>query len=458
MASKSTFRYGPMLFPVILAIALTACTPAPPQPPPTQQAPPLTPLPTAIPVPPSSTPCIPEFAQPEIVFQLTPPADFVDWALADYNSDGLVDILVARGKWQSSEDFEVDVFVNDGAGSFSRATYPVFVGGIPQTQNPREIVTADFNGDGRVDVFIAGHGDDRSPFPGYQNSLILSNPAGKLVDATANLPQQSDFTHSAATADIDQDGDIDIYVGNIYGARPIPPQILLNDGTAHFAVARGLLPSAQADLNRNKYTTSLFVDVNNHTFPDLVLGADDFTKVSAVLLNDGKGHFALLPDAMPAKPFAPTDIALDIASTDLNGDSFQDLLISWTKGDPSYKGRYIQVLINDRDGMFSDKTLSRMPPQPYVDTIWRFKFIELADVDEDEDLDILTHVFMDQAVYLNNGEGTFALSTSALPIPPISWYALADVDGDGHKDLVSSVPGTIEGSEAFSVGRWLACP
>jgi len=36
-----------------------------------------------------------------------------------------------------------------------------------------------------VVVFVADHGDDRAPFPGFQNQLVLSTPEGKLVNATA---------------------------------------------------------------------------------------------------------------------------------------------------------------------------------------------------------------------------------------------------------------------------------
>ena len=53
---------------------------------------------------------------------------------------------------------------------------------------------------------------DTDPFPGYQNTLILSAPGGKLVDATGNLPQVYDYTHSAAAADVDGDGATDLYV------------------------------------------------------------------------------------------------------------------------------------------------------------------------------------------------------------------------------------------------------
>jgi hypothetical protein len=449
---------GLLIIALIIAAGTVSCSA------PAQQSTPLQPaqpsiVATTTPDPsPTPTACIPRYASPEVVLEYEAPASFVDWALADFNTDGLPDILVARGEWQSPKDFPVDIFKNDGNGGFSNATQEIIPETIPRTQHPREIVLADFNGDGRLDVYIADHGNDQAPYPGYQNSLILSAPGGGLVDATGNLPQQSDFTHSAATADIDNDGDIDIYAGNIYGGNRIPPQILVNDGQARFSVARGLLPAAQADMNRNKYTTSLFADINNDGSPDLILGADDYTQSSAVLLNDGTGRFSILPNAMPQKPNAATDIALDIAATDLNADGHLDLLIAWTKGDPSYQGRYIQVLMNDGDATFTDETQARLPSQGFEDTNWWFKFIEITDADEDGDSDILTHAAMDQIIYANDGTGHFVISNSLIPIPPISTYALSDLDGDGHKDFVAFVPGPSERAETLSVGRRIVCP
>jgi hypothetical protein len=98
----------------------------------------------------------------------------------------------------------------------------VFLGPLPGIDVPREIVVADFNGDGNPDLFVADHGLDDEPWPCHQNTLILSAPGGKLVNATSFLPQQLDMTHSADAADIDGDGDQDLYIGNMQCGRPPP--------------------------------------------------------------------------------------------------------------------------------------------------------------------------------------------------------------------------------------------
>jgi hypothetical protein len=57
----------------------------------------------------------------------------------------------------------------------------------------RQVIFSDFNADGRPDMFIACAGWDAPPFPGEQNQLFLSRPAGGWQDATATLPQIADF-------------------------------------------------------------------------------------------------------------------------------------------------------------------------------------------------------------------------------------------------------------------------
>jgi hypothetical protein len=301
-------------------------------------------------------------------------------------------------------------------------------------------VIADFNRDGRPDVFIADTGDDHAPWPGYQNTLILSARGGKLVDATANLPQVYDYTHSAAAADVNGDGAIDLYEGNIDGANHVPPRILLNDGTGHFTVASGLLPPAQTDLSQNTYTGSTFADVNGDGKPDLVLSANTSTPRSAVLLNDGTGHFTLSPNALPAKPFGPDAIGLGPASFDINGDGRPDLLIGYTKNNPFYIGRWIQVLINNGDGTFSDQTASILPQSDNSDA-WP-KFFEPRDLQRDGQLDfgLVTSGPGDDSpqLYLRDQNGNFQPGP-AVGMNFVGW-AFIDATGDGSNDIIGVTP------------------
>ena len=381
----------------------------------------------------SAAASVPVYGAPETVGQV-PAGGFVSQlAVADFNADAREDVIVTRSVYLDQQTFPVTVLVNDGRGKLVDATESIFSGAVPVTQNAREIVVADFNADGRADVFVADHGDDRPPFPGYQNTLILSRAGGKLVDATRNLPRASDFTHSAAAADANGDGTTDIYVGNIGGGNQVGPRILLGDGKGRFRIG-GSLPAATVSL-ANRYTASFFTDFNSDTKPDLVLGAEDHTRRSELLLNDGRAHFTPLRGAFPAKPFGPDAIALDITAQRIDRDRHPDLLVAYTKGNPFYVGRWIQVLVNNGDGTLRDETSRRLPQSDNNDA-WPM-FIEQRDLNRDHRMDFglrLGGGAGPAPFFLADARGVFRRGpTLRAGIQPWSYI---DLDGDGGNDVV----------------------
>ena len=199
------------------------------------------------------------------------------------------------------------MLAGDGRGGFRDVTTQVFDGPVPELMLPRRTVLADFNGDGRSDILIGDTGPDTNPFPGHPNTLILSTAGGKLIDASGNLPRQPDFSHSLAVADIDRNGTVDIYVGNLpqgtAGGTVVPPQVLLNDGTGRFRISTNALPPHLTDSGPSRrYDASALIDVNGDRSPDLVLAGTTDAQ-SRVLLNDGSGRFSELPGALPPKPW-----------------------------------------------------------------------------------------------------------------------------------------------------------
>lgn len=368
--------------------------------------------------------------------------------MADLSGDGIPDILAVKFlDGNPSETHSLTLLAGDGKGGFRDMTTQIFIGAVPRTQHARKIVFADFNGDGRTDFFIADTGNDNPPFAGFPNTLVLSAPGGKLVDASANLPPEVAYTHVAAAADVNGDGAPDLYVGNICCGPP--PEILPNDGSGHFSVLPNALPAAMEDYQSSgeRYTAAAFADVNGDGAPDLVLGGENTTP-DAVLLNDGHGHFTPLPGAMPAKPFAPDAEALAAAPVDLNGDGHIDLLLAFTKGTPFYVGRWIQVLIGNGDGTFRDETATRLPqsdnafPWPYA--------LRVGDLNGDGKPDLAVATAEGApALYLNRGNGTF--TPLQVPYPPYPMLDLADTNRDGRLDLVSVTPGFQGGTDTYAV-------
>ena len=413
----------------------------------------------------SVAPAVPLFAPPQYQVSIPPsPAYVTNMVAADFTGDGLDDLLVALGHWPTTERYQVQLLVNDGAGHLVNRTSSVFQGHIPETVFPYKTVVADFNGDKIADLFIADTGEDVANPRGWYSPLILSAPGGHLVDGTPNLPQQRAYTYYADAADVNGDGAPDLYLGN---TQTVPPEILLNDGQGHFRISPGALPAA-IDPPAN-VTCGRFADVNSDGAPDLIVAGADYSSGAKtfrfppntfVLLNDGHGHFSTLPNSLPPKPFAMTGEAAEMRVINLNGDASPDLLITWMKaGVSGFYGNWIQVLIGNGNGTFRDETATRLPQSDNDGDL--MPGLKLVDLNHDGALDIATQLLPihpppfdpPPPFYLNDGHGVFT------PLPPGDnanageQYTFMDIDGDGGIDIVYTT-----GDYRFLVRREVGAP
>jgi hypothetical protein len=255
----------------------------------------------------------------------------------------------------------------NGPSGFTAAVPSKFPYANMLTINPREFSFTDFNGDGILDLFIADHGYDAPPFPGYQNRLYLSQSgSASWTDATTNLPQLSDFTHSVCTGDVNGDSKVDIFVGNGGLAQAY---FLRGDGTGHFAQDSLILPiNAGQDLqNANVgFTSCSLVDLDGDGRPELVLGTGYQSRTTQILWND-HGSYAtdtIGASTISALPWATNlgagSTIYEIQATDLNGDGKQDLILIYNI-DVAYGGWQIQFLVNQGNHQFIDQTTTYLP-------------------------------------------------------------------------------------------------
>ena len=151
-------------------------------------------------------------------------------AAGDIDGDGLLDIFVTN----FSQDFST-LYRGLGGGLFEDASEETGVG--PATYRPMSWGTAlaDFDNDGDLDLVVAnGHiypQIDRHPeIVGTfgQKNLLMENRAGRFVDVTAEAGPGFETEHSSrglAVGDYDNDGDLDILIT----ALDAPPILLRND-------------------------------------------------------------------------------------------------------------------------------------------------------------------------------------------------------------------------------------
>ena len=283
--------------------------------------------------------------------------------LLDFDHDGRPDVVVAWSRTSAQGFATLQALHNDGGGTFIDATASVFPGGVPSLTGARNLVVADFDGDGLPDLFVADHGPDAAPFPGGQSHLFMGTKAGQLVDETqARLPSALAFTHDACAGDVNGDGASDIYLANQWPAGP--PRLYLNDGVGHFrattvGLPRGLVAGPPA------YASCRLVDVDGDGDLDLVLGASQGGVVERdlLLLNDGHGGFTAAPaDSMPPR-LDPKGATIHIESADLDRDGRADLILS--VHDEKFRNPRIQLLFNAGGGRFTDRSdLITLGPVP----------------------------------------------------------------------------------------------
>jgi hypothetical protein len=138
-----------------------------------------------------------------------------DLAMADVDGDGDDDLVLGLA-WENQ------LWLNDGSGVFQDVTgthMPV------ATESTLSLAFADVDGDGDQDLAFGNGGFRREE----QNRLCLNDGTGTFRDVTStHLPAVSDRTNSVVWGDVDGDGDPDLVVGNHYGPST---RLYLNDGT-----------------------------------------------------------------------------------------------------------------------------------------------------------------------------------------------------------------------------------
>jgi len=198
---------------------------------------------------------------------------------------------------------------------------------------------ADFDGDGDVDVVIPG--PVGNPIQYFRNDGAMT-----FTDLTAQAGLGNAFdTHPVVAADIDNDGDPDILVGNWRS----PLQLFINDGTASFteeALARGLVTQSSV------YSIS-FGDYDRDGWLDLYLGNREFQSTSSgeaniLYRNLGQGVFV---DSTVGSGADHLGLTFAAPFFDYNADGWPDIICANDKG---VLGAPNTILHNNGDGTFSD--------------------------------------------------------------------------------------------------------
>jgi hypothetical protein len=303
----------------------------------------------------------------------------------------------------------------DASNQVTNITNQVLSSGVPKIYWSPRVGIVDLNRDGYSDVYIHDGGADTNPFPGGQNSVLLSNQGTSLVSSLYGIPvYPTALNHGFGIGDINGSGNQSIIsVGARYSFQPAT-QLLLNNGSA-LVNSPTLLPTflSQTGTTASTYAWAGIADLTNSGRGDLIFGAWDGSKGgSFVLLNDGKGDFSKsvvipLPDSG-----VPIPNIVQITPIDIFGRGVNDLVLSITNGGTSsYSYPYLQFLKNLGNGQFEDITNSVLPQAKAKTTYygdWAI-FVNQVDLNCDGREDLLVQTTTSSGYYLlNNSNGSFS--------------------------------------------------
>ena len=193
---------------------------------------------------------------------------------ADYDNDGHVDVLVLRGGWLGSQGrFPLSLMKNDGHGRFSDVTKAA---GLLLHFAPTQTATwLDFDGDGRLDLFVGNESaaipdfvtQQRGAGESYLCELYRNNGDGTFTEMAkqAGLDLVA-FVKGVVSADYDNDGRPDLYV-SVWGE---PNRLFHNDGPGEKGAWRFSDVASTAGVTEPLASfAAFFFDYDNDGWPDL---------------------------------------------------------------------------------------------------------------------------------------------------------------------------------------------
>lgn len=248
----------------------------------------------------------------------------------DYDADGKLDLLLASYP-------KVHLWRNRGDGTFEETTARAGLDyAFPGT--PETLSACDYDGDGRLDIFIGCFENPRQPAVGQPDFLFHNEGGGRFLDQSlgAGITTVQFCTRGCAWGDFDSNGRSDLYAANY---RLHPNQLWVNKGRAFAdeAQARGVWGTPGVGRYAMAFGRSMacaWGDIDNDG--DLDLAVTNLALVrdlyyadpTTIYLNGGRKERWRFADITDQTGIRFQEMATDISFADFDNDTDLDILLS----------------------------------------------------------------------------------------------------------------------------------
>ncbi len=367
-------------------------------------------------------------------------------AIADFNQDGRLDIFLTGFTAPNR------LFLQSSQASFAES--PLSAALNPSTSNCGSVAAADYNNDGWPDLYLACSSD---------NYLFRNDQGSGFTDVTATLQvNHRGNSETVAWGDINQDGQLDLFVGS-YPSTTTPDlgnpdnldQIWLSQADGSYLNISHLLDVATRGRTA---LAAQFSDLDNDGDVDLYV-VNDKLQGNSLWRNDGPGCDGwCLTEVAPLTGSDRPVFGMGIAIGDIDHDGDMDLYFSSISE---------QVLLrNDLDqGSLAFTEISAAAGLNFDAVGWATHF---ADFNNDQRLDAylatgnIDYPYNTDRVYQGNGMAVFkdvSLTSNASNAERTQGASQWDYDGDGSQDLVvcnNNSDYRLYRNVSSDTGNWLA--
>ena len=259
-------------------------------------------------------------------------------AVADINKDGLDDIYFCGARGIPGK-----LMIQQANGTFTGSDSAVFA--KDAFCEDVDAVFFDANNDGFPDLYVVSGGNEVPLVKRmFEDRLYINNGKGHFEKSTDAFTPEYENKSCVTVADIDNDGDLDYFSGNLcdyktYGP-PVTSYLFANDGHAHFTK----LDTSRIRLNNiGMVTSATFADVNKDGWQDLIV-TGEWMPLKVFINNKGSFTEKDIP--------ASTGLWQSVYATDINGDGAMDILAgNWGHNSKLWAGKNgpVKLYIKDFD-------------------------------------------------------------------------------------------------------------